>query len=221
MPFGIDQSTVLAYLEVIAINLVLSGDNVIVIGMAAAGLAADLRQKAIFIGIAAATVIRIVFAVIAVEILAITGITLLGGLLLCWVCWNMFKELRAAGEPAEEPDMAGEGAMAPVRPPKKLSQAIVQIIVADLSMSLDNVLAVAGAAQENIDALIFGLVLSVVLMAAASTLVAKLLAKYRWIGWIGLAIIVYVALGMIVDGVEDLMKLDYSTLLGRAAPAAG
>jgi predicted tellurium resistance membrane protein TerC len=133
----------------------------------------------------------------------------------------MFKELRAAGEPAEEPDMAGEGAMAPVRPPKKLSQAIVQIIVADLSMSLDNVLAVAGAAQENIDALIFGLVLSVVLMAAASTLVAKLLAKYRWIGWIGLAIIVYVALGMIVDGVEDLMKLDYSTLLGRAAPAAG
>jgi YjbE family integral membrane protein len=221
MPFGIDQSTVLAYLEVIAINLVLSGDNVIVIGMAAAGLAAELRQKAIFIGIAAATVIRIVFAVIAVEILAITGITLLGGLLLCWVCWNMFKELRAAGEPAEEPDMAGEGAMAPVRPPKKLSQAIVQIIVADLSMSLDNVLAVAGAAQENIDALIFGLVLSVVLMAAASTLVAKLLAKYRWIGWIGLAIIVYVALGMIVDGVEDLMKLDYSTLLGRAAPAAG
>lgn len=221
MPFGIDQSTVLAYLEVIAINLVLSGDNVIVIGMAAAGLAAELRQKAIFIGIAAATVIRIVFAVIAVEILAIPGITLLGGLLLCWVCWNMFKELRAAGEPAEEPDMAGEGAMAPVRPPKKLSQAIVQIIVADLSMSLDNVLAVAGAAQENIDALIFGLVLSVVLMAAASTLVAKLLAKYRWIGWIGLAIIVYVALGMIVDGVEDLMKLDYSTLLGRAAPAAG
>ncbi|MEQ1938879.1 YjbE family putative metal transport protein [Mesorhizobium sp. CN5-321] len=221
MPFGIDQSTVLAYLEVIAINLVLSGDNVIVIGMAAAGLAAELRQKAIFIGIAAATVIRIVFAVIAVEILAITGITLLGGLLLFWVCWNMFKELRAAGEPAEEPDMAGEGAMAPVRPPKKLSQAIVQIIVADLSMSLDNVLAVAGAAQENIDALIFGLVLSVVLMAAASTLVAKLLAKYRWIGWIGLAIIVYVALGMIVDGVEDLMKLDYSTLLGRAAPAAG
>jgi YjbE family integral membrane protein len=221
MPFGIDQSTVLAYLEVIAINLVLSGDNVIVIGMAAAGLAAELRQKAIFIGIAAATVIRIVFAVIAVEILAIPGITLLGGLLLCWVCWNMFKELRAAGEPAEEPDMAGEGAMAPVRPPKKLSQAIVQIIVADLSMSLDNVLAVAGAAQENLDALIFGLVLSVVLMAAASTLVAKLLAKYRWIGWIGLAIIVYVALGMIVDGVEDLMKLDYSTLLGRAAPAAG
>ena len=149
MPFGIDQSTVLAYLEVIAINLVLSGDNVIVIGMAAAGLAAELRQKAIFIGIAAATVIRIVFAVIAVEILAITGITLLGGLLLCWVCWNMFKELRAAGEPAEEPDMAGEGAMAPVRPPKKLSQAIVQIIVADLSMSLDNVLAVAGAARDQ------------------------------------------------------------------------
>lgn len=221
MPFGIDQSTVLAYLEVIAINLVLSGDNVIVIGMAAAGLAADLRQKAIFTGIAAAAIIRIVFAVIAVEILAVPGITLIGGLLLFWVCWHMFSELRASTGPAEIPDMAGEGAMAQARPPKKLSQAIIQIVVADLSMSLDNVLAVAGAAQENIDALIFGLVLSVVLMAVASTLVAKLLARYRWIGWIGLAIIVYVAVGMIVDGVEDLMKLDYSTLLGQSASAAG
>jgi YjbE family integral membrane protein len=134
--------------------------------------------------------------------------------LLLWVCWNMFTELRAAGEPAEEPDMAGEGAMATVGQPKQLRQAIIQIVVADVSMSLDNVLAVAGAASENINALIFGLVLSVVLMALASTLVAKLLAKYRWIGWLGLAIIVYVAIGMMVDGVEDLLTLDYHALLG-------
>jgi YjbE family integral membrane protein len=221
MPFGIDQSTIAAYVEVITINLVLSGDNVIVIGMAAAGLAADLRQKAIFAGIAAAAVIRIVFAIIAVEILAIPGITLLGGVLLLWVCWNMFKELRSAGEPAEEPDMAGEGAMATLHPPKRLSQAIIQIVVADLSMSLDNVLAVAGAASDNMNALVFGLVLSVVLMALASTLVAALLAKYRWIGWLGLAVIVYVAIGMVVDGVEDLMKFDFHALLGMGGPATG
>lgn len=220
MPFGIDQSTIAAYAEVIAINLVLSGDNVIVIGMAAAGLAADLRQKAIFVGIAAATVIRIVFAVIAIEILAVPGITLLGGLLLLWVCWNMFKELRSSGE-AGEPAMAGEGTSAKGHPPKRLSQAITQIVVADVSMSLDNVLAVAGAASENIDALIFGLVLSVLLMALASSLVAKLLAKYRWIGWLGLAIIVYVAVDMGIDGIEDLMRLDYHALLGSSGIAAG
>jgi YjbE family integral membrane protein len=221
MPFGIDQSTIAAYAEVITINLVLSGDNVIVIGMAAAGLAAELRQKAILVGIAAATVIRVIFAVIAVELLAIPGITVLGGLLLLWVCWNMFQELRAANEPEEEPDMAGEGAMATAHPPKQLRQAIIQIVVADLSMSLDNVLAVAGAAKENLNALVFGLILSVVLMAVASTLVARLLAKYRWIGWLGLAIIVYVAIGMLIDGSEDLMKLDYHALFGTVAPAAG
>ncbi len=215
MPFGIDQSTIAAYVEVVTINLVLSGDNVIVIGMAAAGLAADLRQKAIFAGIAAATVIRIVFAVIAVELLAIPGITLLGGFLLLWVCWNMFQELRAATEPVEVLDMAGEGAMtAAAAQPKQLRQAIIQIVVADVSMSLDNVLAVAGAASENMNALIFGLVLSVVLMAVASSLVARLLAKYRWIGWLGLAIIVYVAIDMAVDGIEDLVALDYHALLG-------
>lgn len=221
MPFGIDQSTIAAYLEVIAINLVLSGDNVIVIGMAAAGLAAELRQKAIFVGIAAATVIRVIFAVIAVELLAIPGITVLGGLLLLWVCWNMFQELRAASEPAEEPDMAGEGAMAATHPPKQLRQAIIQIVVADLSMSLDNVLAVAGAAKENLNALVFGLILSVVLMAVASTLVAKLLAKYRWIGWLGLAIIVYVAIGMLVDGADDLMRFDYHALSNWLGTATG
>jgi predicted tellurium resistance membrane protein TerC len=117
--------------------------------------------------------------------------------------------------------MAGEGAMATLHPPKRLSQAIIQIVVADLSMSLDNVLAVAGAASDNMNALVFGLVLSVVLMALASTLVAALLAKYRWIGWLGLAVIVYVAIGMVVDGVEDLMKFDFHALLGMGGPATG
>jgi YjbE family integral membrane protein len=216
MPFEIDQSTIAAYLEVIAINLVLSGDNVIVIGMAAAGLASELRQNAIFVGIAAAAVIRVVFAVIAVRLLAVTGIMLLGGLLLLWVCWNMFQELWAGGgEEVLEPDMAGEGAIAATKAPKLLRQAILQIVVADVSMSLDNVLAVAGAAAENMHALVFGLVLSVMLMAIASTLVAALLAKYRWIGWLGLAIIVYVAAGMVYEGAEQLIAVDYRALFNN------
>ncbi|KQZ13346.1 MULTISPECIES: YjbE family putative metal transport protein [unclassified Mesorhizobium] len=215
MPFEIDQSTIAAYIEVITINLVLSGDNVIVIGMAAAGLASELRQKAILAGIAAAAVIRILFAVVAVKLLAITGIMLLGGLLLLWVCWNMFQEMWSAeGHGDIQSDMAGEGVLTGAKP-KQLRQAIMQIIVADVSMSLDNVLAVAGAASEDMNALIFGLVLSVVLMAVASTLVAKLLGKYRWIGWIGLAIIVYVAGTMIFEGSEQLMALDWHAIFAR------
>lgn len=211
MPFEIDQSTIAAYLEVIAINLVLSGDNVVVIGMAAAGLAKELRQKAIIAGIAAATVIRIAFAIIAVRLLAIPGIMFLGGLLLFWVCWQMFGELRNGGDGEGEmiAQTAGDAAPDTARPAKQLRQAILQIIVADVSMSLDNVLAVAGAASENMNALVFGLALSVLLMAVASTLVAALLARYRWIGWLGLAIIVYVAGGMVFEGTEQLMALDY------------
>ena len=217
---SIDQTTVAAYLEVITINLVLSGDNVVVIGMAAAGLAKALRQKAIVAGIAAAAVIRVVFAVIAVQLLEIPGIMLVGGLLLFWVCWNMFQELRSAGdsEDGNHEDADPEAsALAAVRPGKALRTAILQIVVADVSMSLDNVLAVAGAAADDMNALVFGLILSVVLMAVASTLVAALLARYRWIGWLGLAIIVYVASNMTLDGVEQLRTVDYHTLLSPAA----
>jgi YjbE family integral membrane protein len=214
MPFEIDQATIAAYLEVIAINIVLSGDNVVVIGMAAAGLAKELRQKAILAGIAAAAVIRVAFAVIAVRLLAVPGIMFLGGLLLFWVCWQMFGELRTGGESEGEAvaATAGEADTAAARPAKLLRQAIHQIIFADVSMSLDNVLAVAGAASENMNALVFGLVLSVLLMAVASTLVAALLAKYRWIGWLGLAIIVYVAAGMVFEGAEQLTALDFNAL---------
>ena len=213
MPFQIDPATIEAYLEVITINLVLSGDNVVVIGMAAAGLAKELRQKAIISGIAAAAVIRIVFAVVAVELLEISGIMLVGGLLLFWVCWNMFGELRSAGEADDGTNMGTNPAAAAGRPAKALRTAIIQIIVADVSMSLDNVLAVAGAASDDMDALIFGLILSVVLMAVASTLVAALLARYRWIGWLGLAVIVYVAGSMVLDGVRQLAAVDYNALV--------
>ena len=213
------HTTVAAYLEVITINLVLSGDNVVVIGMAAAGLAKALRQKAIVAGIAAAAVIRVVFAVIAVQLLEIPGIMLVGGMLLFWVCWNMFQELRSAGGDEDSDADADPAAttLAAVRPAKALRTAILQIVVADVSMSLDNVLAVAGAAAHDMNALVFGLILSVVLMAVASTLVAALLARYRWIGWLGLAIIVYVAGNMMLDGVEQVRTVDYHALLSPAA----
>ena len=213
------HTTVAAYLEVITINLVLSGDNVVVIGMAAAGLAKALRQKAIVAGIAAAAVIRVVFAVIAVQLLEIPGIMLVGGMLLFWVCWNMFQELRSAGgdEDSDADADPAATALAPVRPAKALRTAILQIVVADVSMSLDNVLAVAGAAAHDMNALVFGLILSVVLMAVASTLVAALLARYRWLGWLGLAIIVYVAGNMTLDGVEQVRTVDYHALLLSAA----
>ena len=214
-----DQTTVAAYLEVITINLVLSGDNVVVIGMAAAGLAKALRQKAIVAGIAAAAVIRVVFAVIAVQLLEIPGIMLVGGMLLFWVCWNMFQELRSAGGDDDSDADADPAAtaLAAVRPAKALRTAILQIVVADVSMSLDNVLAVAGAAAHDMNALVFGLILSVVLMAVASTLVAALLARYRWIGWLGLAIIVYVAGNMTLDGIEQVRTVDFQALLLSAA----
>ena len=207
MPFHLDQATITAYFEVIMINVLLSGDNVIVIAMAAAGLANDLRGKAIAAGIAAAAVIRIVFAVTAVKLLAITGITFAGGLLLLWICWTMLRELRASGED-DEGHLAGvDGGGALAIKPKMFRQAIFQIILAEVSMSLDNVLAVAGAAKENMHALIFGLILSVLLMGLASSFVAKLLNRYKWIGWIGLAIIVYVALDMVWQGGNELATL--------------
>lgn len=212
LPLSGDHFAIFAYLQVIVINLVLSGDNVIVIGMAAAGLASELRQKAIVAGIAAAAIIRIVLAVIAAELLAVPGILFFGGLLLFWVCWNMFIELRSATEEGDAADHAGEGHPA-TRPTKPLRQAIIQIIVADVSMSLDNVLAVAGAASQDMGALVFGLILSVLLMAVASSLVARLLARYRWIGWLGLAIIVYIAARMLFEGGEELVAVDYGALL--------
>ena len=198
MMFHPDLPALAAYLQIIFINVVLSGDNVVVIGMAAAALRPELRPKAIMAGIAAATLIRIVFAIVATQLLAVTGLLVAGGLLLLWVCWKMFEELcqHDAGDAAAETLAQGHE--------KTLAQAVVQIVVADVSMSLDNVLAVAGAARANLPALVFGLILSVVLMGLAASLIARLLARHRWIAWIGLLIIVYVAATMIYAGADQI-----------------
>ncbi|MDB5380409.1 MAG: hypothetical protein JWO26_41 [Rhodospirillales bacterium] len=185
---------VVPLLQVLMIDIVLAGDNAIVVGMAAAGLAPEQRSKAILWGIIAATVMRIAFASITAQLLAIVGITLMGGLLLVWVCWKMYRELR---HPNVETHLNLDGEEPQG---KTLRQAIIQILVADVSMSLDNVLAVAGAAKDHPYILIFGLAISVVLMGVAATLIANLLHKHKWIAWVGLLIIVYVAFDMILSG---------------------
>lgn len=181
------EAAVLA--KVILIDIALAGDNAVVVGMAVAGLPERQRRAAILIGIGGATVLRILFGSVALRLLEVLGLTLAGGLLLLWVCWRMYRELRAA--PHEPGAPGGE---------KSLGQAMVQIMIADLSMSLDNVLAVAGAAHGHPALLIVGLALSVVLMGVAATLISRLLVRHRWIGWVGLAIVLHVALEMIWSG---------------------
>lgn len=192
-----------ALVEVIAINLVLSGDNAIVIGLAAAGLPENIRQKAILFGIVAATVLRLIFAAVTSYLLGIAGLQLLGGLLLAWVCWKMWSELREGhGDDAEALAEAEKNAAQ-----KTFFQAATQIVVADVSMSLDNVLAVAGAAKEHSTVLIIGLIISIALMGIAANFVAKLLSRFRWIAYLGLAIIVYVAAEMIYHGFFEVLPL--------------
>lgn len=194
-----------ALLEVIAINLVLSGDNAIVIGLAAAGLPAHLRPKAILFGIIAATVLRLLFAAVTSYLLGIVGLQLLGGLLLAWVCWKMWSELREGG------DAEAEAAKAAAKAKEKTFwQAAMQIVIADVSMSLDNVLAVAGAAQQHPLVLIIGLVVSIALMGIAANFVARLLNRFRWIAYVGLAVIVYVAITMIYEGAREVLPLLHS-----------
>jgi len=195
--------------QVLLIDLVLAGDNAIVVGMAAAGLPPEQRRKAILWGIGAATIMRIGFAAITTQLLAIVGITLAGGVLLLWVCWKMFRELRRPSGHAEHAEMDAHGV--PVEgqvaaKPKTLRQAVVQILVADVSMSLDNVLAVAGAAKDHLEVLIVGLAISVVLMGVAATFIANLLERYRWIAWVGLLIILYVAVDMVLSGTTEVTQ---------------
>ena len=177
------------------IDLVLAGDNAIVVGLAVAGLPAEQKGRAILIGIGAATVLRIGFAFITLQLLAIVGLLLAGGVLLLWVAWRMFRELRPAGGRAH----------AGAAPPKTMRQAMIQIVLADLSMSLDNVLAVAGASREHPWVLVVGLTISVVLMGVAARLVASLLERYRWIAWAGLGIVFYIALKLIWEGWHDIL----------------
>jgi YjbE family integral membrane protein len=201
-----------AFFQVIMIDLVLAGDNAIVIGLAAAGLPKQMRGRAILIGIAAATVMRIGFALVTAQLLAFTGLLLAGGLLLLWVCWKMYQELtvtederESAAESVTDTDINADGTIAAGAPRKTLKQAVWQIVIADVSMSLDNVLAVAGAAHAHPEILVFGLALSVALMGVASSFIAALLNRHRWIAWVGLAIILYVALRMVYEGADQLL----------------
>jgi YjbE family integral membrane protein len=206
----LDPGVLNALLQVVLIDLVLAGDNAIVIGLAAAGLPQAQRGKAILIGIVAATMLRILFAGLATQILQIVGLLLAGGILLLWVCWKMWRELRASpAEPMEAKEAAGAaaGTTAEGKPRKTLVQATWQIIVADVSMSLDNVLAVAGAAREHPMVMIFGLALSIAMMGVAASFIARLLQNHRWIAYVGLAVILYVAVEMIFRGTLDIMMV--------------
>ena len=204
-----------ALLQVVAIDLVLAGDNAVVIGMAAAGLPRERRRKAILIGVIAATALRICFAAITLQLLQILGLLLVGGLLLLWVCWKMWREIRTtaaerqaalANVDDDKHDSADGGARR-----KTLMQAATQIVIADVSMSLDNVLAVAGAARDHPTVLVIGLILSVALMGVAANYIARLLNRVPWIAYIGLAIILYVALNMIYHGALEVWPVVQDT----------
>lgn len=205
-----------AFFQVLMIDIVLAGDNAIVVGLAAAGLPKEQRGKVIIVGIAAATVLRIVFALMTTQLLQIVGLLFAGGILLLWVSWKMWRELREGHAHEEAAAKAAldkaDGTIddpathvAPEAPRKTFKQACIQIVLADVSMSLDNVLAVAGAARDHPNVLIIGLVLSVAFMGLAATFIASLLSKHRWIAYVGLLIIVYVSLAMMYEGSLDLM----------------
>lgn len=188
-----------AFLQVMLIDLVLAGDNALVVGLAVAGIAPERRRQAILWGIGCAVVLRIGFAILASRLLDILGLTLAGGVLLLWVCWKMWREIRHARGASAPTDAAAISG-------KTMGTAIRQIILADISMSLDNVLAVAGAAEGHVRVMVAGLILSVALMGIAASLIARLLERYRWIAYVGLVVIAYVALSMIWHGGWEVFR---------------
>jgi len=214
-----------ALVQVILIDLVMAGDNAVAVGLAAAGLPAEQRKKAIMWGLVGAIVTRIIFVLLTVQLLQITGLLIAGGILLVWVAWKMWRELREQAQEHEAEDLIedatgvdidqsgtiAKSAATGVKP-KTLRAAIIQILIADVSMSLDNVLAVAGAAHSHVEILVFGLILAIVLMGVAAHVISNVLHKYRWIGYVGLAVITFVAGRMIWEGhrdvVVDLNKVD-------------
>ncbi|WP_292028378.1 TerC family protein [Brevundimonas sp. UBA2416] len=217
--------------QVLMIDLVLAGDNAVAVGLAAAALAPEQRKKAILIGLGAAVLFRIGFALITVQLLAIIGLLLAGGVLLLWVCWKMWRELQeqkthdqAEAEAELETALSAHHGGGP--PPealgikrKSFGAALVQIMIADITMSLDNVLAVAGAAHEHPWIMVFGLILSIALMGVAATFIAKLLTKHRWIGYVGLVIVLYVAVHMIWDGARSvIVRTDRMDAFNASAP---
>ncbi|WFU23686.1 YjbE family putative metal transport protein [Bradyrhizobium sp. CB1717] len=205
------SNEVMALLQVVVIDLVLAGDNAIVIGLVAAGLPLQQRTKAVLVGIIAATILRIALAAAASQLLQIVGIVLPGGILLLWVSWKVFRELRFSAKDAIETmstmDVNDDRTISDRAPRKSFAQAASQIIVADVSMSLDNVLAVAGAAREHLTVLIIGLSLSVALMGIAAGYIARLLHRHRWIAYAGLLVILYVAVDMIWRGMSEVLPL--------------
>jgi len=196
--------TIFDFGAIVVADIVLSGDNALIIGMAAAGLAPELRKRAIMFGMIVAAVLRIVFAVVATKLLGIPGLLLVGSLLLFWVCWGLYREIRAnhdeaaaeALETADDPEQGYTG-----KPRRTLGQALWTITLADVSMSIDNVLAVAAIADGDTNMLIFGLGLAILLMAFAATLIMKMLTKYPWISWVGLIVLIYVACEMFYRGI--------------------
>jgi len=188
-----------ALVQILLIDIVLAGDNAIVVGALAAGLPDQQRKKVILIGVAAALVLRIAFALVVSQLLQIVGLVLAGGILLLWVAWKMYRELRHKGESAGSQEIVGDEHSG-VRSAKTFASAAWGVALADVSMSLDNVLAVAGAAREHPYVLVFGLVLSVILMGVAANFIARYIEQYRWIGWVGLIVILWVAAKMIYEG---------------------
>lgn len=194
---GVVWADILSLLQIAFIDLVLAGDNAIVVGLAVAGLAPEHRRKAILLGLSGAVVLRILFSILALSLLEILGLTLAGGLLLIWVAWKLYRELREGGG-----DDGAHGGM----PRKTLAAAVGAILLADVSMSLDNALAVAGAAHDNIRIMVAGLILSVALMAIAADWVARLIVNYRWLGYVGLAVVAYVAGDMVFRGTREVFQ---------------
>jgi YjbE family integral membrane protein len=192
-------AAIAALLEILAIDIVLAGDNAIVVGALAAGLPAQQRRKVIMIGVLAALVLRIAFALIVTQLLQVVGLVLAGGLLLLWVAWKMYRELRDPNENPGSEEVLGDEHSG-LRAPKSFASAAWGVALADVSMSLDNVLAVAGAAREHPWVLVFGLVLSVLLMGVAANIIARYIERYRWIAWVGLLVILWVAAKMIWEG---------------------
>jgi YjbE family integral membrane protein len=195
-----------AFFEILVIDIVLAGDNAIVVGALAAGLPQEQRRKVIMIGVAAALVLRIAFALITTQLLQIVGLILAGGLLLLWVAWKMWRELRHQGESQGSPEFEGDEHSG-LKPAKSFASAAWGVALADVSMSLDNVLAVAGAAKDHPHILVFGLILSVVLVGVAANFIARYIERYRWIAYLGLAVIVWVACKMIWEGWHDVAPL--------------
>jgi YjbE family integral membrane protein len=193
-----------AFFQVVLVDLVLAGDNAIIIAMVAAGFPVRERARLLMLGIAAATVVRVLFAVVTVHLMQVVGLMLAGGLLLLWVCWKLWREIEAVRGMQLSP-AGGHGAATEV-PPKSLGRAMTQIVIADISMSLDNVLAVAGVARDHTWVLVFGLILSIAFMGFCATLLARWLQRYHWIAYLGLFTILYVACAMVWDGSLEVVQ---------------